>query len=340
MDRGIAIAGTASGLVLVAFAASASELVPAVFGEQWRAAGTIFPFICAALLVAGPLSVVAVGFLYAGNEPSVVVKVTIVHTIVVFAVALPLLPTVGPEAIGMGSLSGAIVDAAIMATAIARRSAARPLRAHLPTLVIAAPAALIGMAVTAGAGTGLVAAIAGGLAAACVYLLTMTLVRRAVLVDTARMIIQAVVAASRENGRRSRQRPRLESLFELPRDARPREHPGCTLAARRAELRAPLRVAEQLSERVGERPGVVPLHEQAGLAVHDAFHRAAGASRHHGTPAAIASIGGIGMPRIATGTRTHPRPRSSRGALVMHSAGPDAVRSASSGDMRSRSCSR
>ncbi len=192
MDRGIAIAGTASGLVLVAFAASASELVPAVFGEQWRAAGTIVPFICAALLVAGPLSVVAVGFLYAGNEPSVVVKVTIVHTIVVFAVALPLLPTVGPEAIGMGSLSGAIVDAAIMATAIARRSAARPLRAHLPTLVIAAPAALIGMAVTAGAGTGLVAAIAGGLAAASVYLLTMTLVRRAVLVDTARMIIQAV----------------------------------------------------------------------------------------------------------------------------------------------------
>ena len=192
INRGIAVAGTASGLVLVAFAASASELVPAIFGEQWRAAGSIVPFICAALLVAGPLSVVGVGFLYAGNEPSVVLKVTIVHTIVVFAVALPLLPSVGPEAIGMGSLSGAIVDAAIMATAIARRSSARPLQAHLPTLAIAAPAALLGMAVTATAGSGLIAAVAGGLAAAAAYLLSMALFRRAVLVDTTRMVVQAV----------------------------------------------------------------------------------------------------------------------------------------------------
>jgi hypothetical protein len=110
----------------------------------------------------------------------------------VFAVALPLLPSVGPEAIGMGSLSGAIVDAAIMATAIARRSSARPLQAHLPTLAIAAPAALLGMAITATAGSGLIAAVAGGVAAAAAYLLSMALFRRAVLVDSTRMVVQAV----------------------------------------------------------------------------------------------------------------------------------------------------
>jgi O-antigen/teichoic acid export membrane protein len=192
MDRGIAIAGTASALVLVAFAAAASELVPAVFGEHWRAAGTVVPWVCAALLVAGPLSVVGVGFLYAGNEPSVVVKVTVVHTIAVFAVAFPLLPVIGPEAIGMGSLAGAIVDACMMARAIARRSSARPLRKHLPTLALAAPAALTGMAVTAASGTGLVAATAGGLAAAGVYLTLVILFRRAVLIDTAQLIAAAV----------------------------------------------------------------------------------------------------------------------------------------------------
>ena len=60
--------------------------------------------------------------------------------------------------------------------------------ATTPTMPILAA----GAAGTPPGGTGLVAAIAGGLAAASVYLLTMTLVRRAVLVDTARMIIQAV----------------------------------------------------------------------------------------------------------------------------------------------------
>ncbi|NUT55030.1 MAG: oligosaccharide flippase family protein, partial [Thermoleophilia bacterium] len=65
LARGVAVSSTASGVVLVSMGASAPELVPFVFGEQWREVGLILPWICAALLVAGPLSVVAVGYLYA-----------------------------------------------------------------------------------------------------------------------------------------------------------------------------------------------------------------------------------------------------------------------------------
>ena len=111
LDRGVAVASTAAGVVLVAMGASAPELVPFVFGEQWREVGQIIPWICAALLVAGPLSVVAVGFLYASDAPSVVLRATILHSLALFAVAFPLLPLVGAQAIGMGSLAGAIVDA-------------------------------------------------------------------------------------------------------------------------------------------------------------------------------------------------------------------------------------
>jgi O-antigen/teichoic acid export membrane protein len=192
LDRGVAVAGTASGLVLVSTAAAAPELVPAVFGEQWRPVGAILPWACAALLVWGPVGVVAVGFLYADDAPSVVLKASVLQTIVLFAVALPLLPVLGPEAIGVGLLPGAIADTWFMARAIHARSPARPLRALWPTLAVGALAGAVGTAVTTGMPGGLIAAAAGGLTAAGVYLAVLALVRRAVLIETAGLIVDAV----------------------------------------------------------------------------------------------------------------------------------------------------
>ncbi|MBE2320231.1 oligosaccharide flippase family protein [Solirubrobacter sp. CPCC 204708] len=192
LDRGVAVASTASGVVLVGMACSAQELVPFVFGEQWRAVGEIIPWICGSLLVAGPLSVVAVGFLYASDAPHVVLWSTVIHTAVLFAVAFPLLDVVGPAAIGVGSLAGAIVDAAIMARAISQRSSARPLDGLLPTVAVAVVAAAAGLAVSAWAGNGVLAGIAAGATGAMVYLVVMAIVRRAVVTDTLRLIGDAV----------------------------------------------------------------------------------------------------------------------------------------------------
>jgi O-antigen/teichoic acid export membrane protein len=192
LDRGVAVASTASGVVLVAMGASAPELVPFMFGEQWREVGLIIPWICAALLVAGPLSVVAVGFLYACDAPGVVLRATILHSLALFAVAFPLLPVVGPAAIGMGSLTGAIVDAAIMSRAIRQRSSSRPLDGLLPTLAVAAVAGGAGFAVAEWAGSGLFAGIEAGLAAALVYAAVLATVRRSVAEDTLRLILGAV----------------------------------------------------------------------------------------------------------------------------------------------------
>jgi O-antigen/teichoic acid export membrane protein len=201
LDRGVAVASTASGIVLVAMGASAPELVPFVFGEQWREVGHIIPWICAALLVAGPLSVVAVGFLYASDAPSVVLRATILHSLMLFAVAFSLLPVLGPMAIGMGSLSGAIVDAAIMAHAIQQRSSSRPLDGLLPTLAVAAVAGAAGFAVVAVSGPGVLTGIEAGLAAAGVYTAVLALVRRAVVLDTLKLIGDAVRSGlTRERG--------------------------------------------------------------------------------------------------------------------------------------------
>ena len=191
LDRGVAVASTASGVVLVGMAAASPELVPFVFGEQWREVGEILPWICGSLLVAGPLSVVAVGFLYASDAPGVVLRATIIHSLVLFAVAFSLLPVVGPAAIGIGSLAGAIVDAAIMANAISRRCSSRPLEGLLPSVIVGALAAGAGLAIAA-AGSGVLAGIEGGLAAAGIYVAVLAVVRRAVVLDTIGLIGGAV----------------------------------------------------------------------------------------------------------------------------------------------------
>src|SRR5918996_72308 len=126
IERGMRVAGTAAGLVLAALAASAPGLVPGVFGEQWGESAVAVQWVCGSLLVAAPLAVAAVGFLYAAGRPSIVLKATILHTLTLFAVALPLLPFAGVTAIGAGPLAGAVVDAVVLGRAVGRFSSARP----------------------------------------------------------------------------------------------------------------------------------------------------------------------------------------------------------------------
>jgi hypothetical protein len=145
--------------------------------------------------------VVAVGFLYACDAPGVVLRATILHSLALFAVAFSLLSVVGPMAIGMGSLSGAIVDAAIMARAIQLRSTSRPLDGLLPTLAVAAVAGAAGAAVLVLSGPGVLTGIAAGLTAAIVYTGVLTLVRRAVMLDTVKLIGEAIRSGlTRERG--------------------------------------------------------------------------------------------------------------------------------------------
>jgi O-antigen/teichoic acid export membrane protein len=192
IERGIAISAAASGLVLGATAAASPELVPGLFGEQWREAGLIVPPICAGLLVAGPLSVAAVGFLYARGEPSVVLRAIVLHTVALYAVAFSLLPVLGPVAIGLGSFAGAVVDAAIMARALSARTTARPLRALLPVLAIAGFAGLAGFALSTTADPGLPAAAVGAGAAASIYLAGLAVFRHDTMREVARLVRQAL----------------------------------------------------------------------------------------------------------------------------------------------------
>jgi O-antigen/teichoic acid export membrane protein len=192
IERGIRVTGTVAGVVLTGLAAGASGLVPGVFGEQWRETAVAVQWVCGSLLVAAPLAVVAVGFLYAVGEPSVVLRATVVHTVTLFVVAFPLLPFVGVNAIGAGSLAGAVVDAVILGRAVARRSSARPFGFMAVPLVLGAPAAVAGALLTHELGNNLPAALAGGLLAALLYLGAVFLVRRETLLETASLVARSL----------------------------------------------------------------------------------------------------------------------------------------------------
>jgi O-antigen/teichoic acid export membrane protein len=194
IERGIRVTGTAAGVVLTGLAAAATGLVPGVFGEQWRETAVAVQWVCGSLLVAAPLAVVAVGFLYAIGEPSVVLRATIAHTLTLFVVAFPLLPFVGVNAIGAGSLAGAVVDAVILGRAVARRSSARPFRLMAVPLFLGAPAALAGWLVTRQLGDDFAAALAGGSFAAVAYAGAVFLFRRETLLETGSLVLRSVRA--------------------------------------------------------------------------------------------------------------------------------------------------
>ena len=184
IERGIRVTGTAAGVVLTALAASASGLVPGVFGEQWSETAVAVQWVCVSLIVAAPLAVVAVGFLYATGEPSVVLRATIAHTLTLFAVAFPLLPFIGVNAIGAGSLAGAVVDAVLLGRAVSRRSSARPFRLMAVPLLLGVPAGLVGSVVTHELGNDFLAGVAGGSVAGLLYLTAVFCFRRATLLET------------------------------------------------------------------------------------------------------------------------------------------------------------
>jgi O-antigen/teichoic acid export membrane protein len=109
------------GLVLVALAASAQDVVPLVFGEHWSPTATSVALPCLGLLLSGPVSVVSAGFLYANGDARTVLNAMIASSIVVIVVSLGIVAiddvTWAP---GVGLLLGSLVEAAFFLVAMRR----------------------------------------------------------------------------------------------------------------------------------------------------------------------------------------------------------------------------
>jgi O-antigen/teichoic acid export membrane protein len=110
LERATRLSCIAGVLLLAPFAAATPLLIAPVFGTQWDDAAAVLPLSCLALILVGPVSVAGNGYLNASNRPGDLVRVTSYATFVTLPLAVVLLPSIGILALGIASVTNALIE--------------------------------------------------------------------------------------------------------------------------------------------------------------------------------------------------------------------------------------
>jgi O-antigen/teichoic acid export membrane protein len=188
LERGTALVATANGAVLAPLVGATPALIPAVFGAKWNQAVFVMPWACLGLMVSGPISVTAAGYLTAVGDVKAVLRGTVLSESALAVVALPLLPLIGVTALGLGAMAAAFAECVVFARAVTAHSRAS-ITAPLVVPTIAATAAgAIGWAVASSLPATLLVAFIGGLSAEALYLGSVFAIRKDLVVDMTGML--------------------------------------------------------------------------------------------------------------------------------------------------------
>jgi O-antigen/teichoic acid export membrane protein len=122
VERFARVTALASGATLAPLAASAHDLVPAMFGTNWAPAAVPIPWASAGLVVAGPISVAAAGYLYSERDVRTPLKATIINGAVWIALTAILLGPVGIAAVGVAWMLASWTEAMIFSRALRWRA--------------------------------------------------------------------------------------------------------------------------------------------------------------------------------------------------------------------------
>jgi O-antigen/teichoic acid export membrane protein len=173
LERGVRLVALTTGLILVPLMASAPALVTSVFGAKWAAGAGVIPIASIGLLVGGPLSVVTVGYLLAVGDAATPLRAGIGNGVAYFAVALPLLPVIGVQALALGWTFGSLTEAFVLGRATARLSGARVVASLGWPALLAACVGALGNLVTRGLAPSLLVAAGSASASLCLFVLAM-----------------------------------------------------------------------------------------------------------------------------------------------------------------------
>jgi O-antigen/teichoic acid export membrane protein len=194
LERGTSLVATATGATLAPLVAAGPALVPSLFGHKWSAAASVIPWASLGLMVSGPISATAAGYLFALGDAKTVFRSATLNAVAFVAVALPLLRVIGVAALGVGWMASAFVEAFILARGVrAHSDASVAMPLVLPTIA-AATAAAAGWLLTTSLPATFVTAALGGLAALAIYLSALMVMRRRLVFDAAGMLGQMMRA--------------------------------------------------------------------------------------------------------------------------------------------------
>lgn len=168
IERSLRLGSIASGVLLSIMVTVVPPLVPLALGHQWEDATQVLPLAMLGLLVGGPVSVSAAGYLYAVGDAGGVLWAALLHSAAWLVGALVLLPRLGLVALGFGWFLAAAADAAILGRRVQRHSGARVFDQLLRPGVISIVAGATGYALSNRSGR---PALDAAAVAACLVLL-------------------------------------------------------------------------------------------------------------------------------------------------------------------------
>jgi O-antigen/teichoic acid export membrane protein len=190
--RTVRRAAIAGAFIFPAFAAACPQLIPTLFGGQWSEAADILPFICLSTLILGSISVASTSYLNAAGRPGAVAWASVPLAVIWIVVTASLLPVIGVAAIGVGNLSGAVVEAFILDRVTWRMAGVAPYRPLLRPLVVAIVAGVAGWTLCTTGPSGLLIALAAAALAIVLTLVGLWLTCRADLLDMIRLVTGTV----------------------------------------------------------------------------------------------------------------------------------------------------
>jgi O-antigen/teichoic acid export membrane protein len=187
LERALLLTSVLTGFLVVPLAGTAHSLVPVLFGDNWSGTIDVLPWAALALVLNGPLSTVATGYFYAINRPGLILRMVTVHSVVLFAVVVPLLPSTGAEAIGIGLLAAAISDLVVLGIPLYRTARVSVVRVTLVPVLASVAASALGAVVSQRLGPNLGGLIAAFACTEAAFLVLIFVVKRAALLDVARL---------------------------------------------------------------------------------------------------------------------------------------------------------
>ena len=191
MERGVAVVAATTALVGCVLVCSTPALIPAVFGARWEDAAGAVALTCLGLQISGPISAVASGYIFASDQAGILVRNAVAQAVVWLAISLPLLPSLGVTALGVGYVGLGIAEAVVLCRAARRMAGARLERPLLLPVAIALPVSVAGWIATSALAPTLAAAAGGALLGATLYAGLLFALQRSLFRDMVRMARQA-----------------------------------------------------------------------------------------------------------------------------------------------------
>jgi O-antigen/teichoic acid export membrane protein len=191
IERAVATLAALTGVLTVALVGFAPFL-PTLVGSDWSEVPQVLFWSGIALTVGVPITVATSGYLLAVGAAGKVAIATVASSVVWFGLALPLLPSLGLKAIGIGWVVAIAVYVGMLWRATASHSgAAIGERVAVPT-ALALVATVASWLIADSAPESLLAAAAGALAGEALLVAGLAVLRPAVLRSTRSIVARAL----------------------------------------------------------------------------------------------------------------------------------------------------